>query len=636
MARAEIPFNLANDQGQPVVGATVHVYDRGTTTPVAIYAAETGGTTLTNPLTTNVKGAIQGWLNEGAYDLYISGPGVTTPFTHAIEIVPAEGPLTRSGIIHSTSGGFKFPDDTVQTTAAQLDLTTLEPGEKIAWETGGTDFVEIWGELTPAGLAPAFTDSFTSDGAGITWTMVASPWGQFIDIDPDPGEQWQSFQGSTGHPTHAYVTAYTATDSDRIMVKMKAPSTYNSDFSPGPAFYRTSIDASVCVDWGTTGLVIRKMKPANYNNVLAQTSLGGDMPAAGEEWWVTIQRNGNQIIGRLYKDGADPTEGDPHSAEVTHSLVGSDATNWGASVGLRPGTIFPQDHYFKITDFIYETSQAEQRDLKIAVTPAGGGVRTEKKVYGVQGTNSFRSDFVLSDLALGTDLSGTLSAPVVEQSSSTDGFLVSAGAGKTTLRLTSTAASTGITLGGDTAIFRLGTSRLGIDADYIQTWPSGTANQRVVIGNLNTVHGINKIGISLGNDVAIYREAPDQLLVPDFTQFYGGLSVEAGDLKVMAADLHIGLGGSKGLIFRRGGGNTSAIYSENSDTISIRDEGNSAYRDIKARNLVGTGRLTTATYTEATKPTAASAGAGSIIYVSDGSAGNKFQGSDGSAWLGLG
>lgn len=42
------------------------------------------------------------------------------------------------------------------------------------------------------------------------------------------------------------------------------------------------------------------------------------------------------------------------------------------------------------------------------------------------------------------------------------------------------------------------------------------------------------------------------------------------------------------------------------------------------------------TYTEASKPTAATAGPGSIIFVSDGGAGNKFQGSDGSTWLGLG
>lgn len=54
----------------------------------------------------------------------------------------------------------------------------------------------------------------------------------------------------------------------------------------------------------------------------------------------------------------------------------------------------------------------------------------------------------------------------------------------------------------------------------------------------------------------------------------------------------------------------------------------------------GTVRFTGVTllniYTTSTRPAAASANEGAIIFVSDGSAGNKFQGSTGSTWLGLG
>lgn len=42
------------------------------------------------------------------------------------------------------------------------------------------------------------------------------------------------------------------------------------------------------------------------------------------------------------------------------------------------------------------------------------------------------------------------------------------------------------------------------------------------------------------------------------------------------------------------------------------------------------------TFTVATRPSAATVGAGAIIYVSDGAAGAKFQGSDGTTWLNLG
>lgn len=52
--------------------------------------------------------------------------------------------------------------------------------------------------------------------------------------------------------------------------------------------------------------------------------------------------------------------------------------------------------------------------------------------------------------------------------------------------------------------------------------------------------------------------------------------------------------------------------------------------DLTARSLKPS------TFTTATKPTAASVGAGAIIFVSDGAAGAKFQGSDGTNWLSLG
>jgi hypothetical protein len=47
------------------------------------------------------------------------------------------------------------------------------------------------------------------------------------------------------------------------------------------------------------------------------------------------------------------------------------------------------------------------------------------------------------------------------------------------------------------------------------------------------------------------------------------------------------------------------------------------------------GPLALVAYTEATKPDA-SAHSGAVIYVSDGASGAKFQGSNGSSWIGLG
>lgn len=48
-----------------------------------------------------------------------------------------------------------------------------------------------------------------------------------------------------------------------------------------------------------------------------------------------------------------------------------------------------------------------------------------------------------------------------------------------------------------------------------------------------------------------------------------------------------------------------------------------------------TGALKLNVFTEATKPTAAAAGAGAVIFVSDGTDGTLFQGSNGTDWIAL-
>ena len=67
---------------------------------------------------------------------------------------------------------------------------------------------------------------------------------------------------------------------------------------------------------------------------------------------------------------------------------------------------------------------------------------------------------------------------------------------------------------------------------------------------------------------------------------------------------------------------------------------NVAFRLNRCLLRDGTVRFTGVTllkvYTTSTRPAAASANEGAIIFVSNGSAGNKFQGSTGSTWLGLG
>lgn len=94
MARSQIVEVVQDTSGNGVTGATVDVYDAGTSTPVTIYAAETGGGTIANPQTT-AAGSIAGWLEEGTYDLAVSG-GSITPYTRRYNVLKGGNPLLQA------------------------------------------------------------------------------------------------------------------------------------------------------------------------------------------------------------------------------------------------------------------------------------------------------------------------------------------------------------------------------------------------------------------------------------------------------------------------------------------------------------------------------------------------------------
>lgn len=77
----------------PAAGAQVNVYQHGTKTPVSVFAAEAGATTLTQPLTVASTGAIPGWVTSGTrVDLEISYGGlIKTVAAEPIEAGAAGG-----------------------------------------------------------------------------------------------------------------------------------------------------------------------------------------------------------------------------------------------------------------------------------------------------------------------------------------------------------------------------------------------------------------------------------------------------------------------------------------------------------------------------------------------------------------
>lgn len=168
MARAEIPFVVTKTNGDAVSGASVQINVRngGAAT---IYADATSGTTISTAglTTTTTEGRIEGWLNEGSYDMTITGTGIAT-YTQPIEIVRGDG----VGLLAANSVGTASIQDGAITFAKFAPTVTqniLPAGTVLMWA----------GATLPPGFA--WCDGATYNGTLPTytnlWTAIGTSWG---------------------------------------------------------------------------------------------------------------------------------------------------------------------------------------------------------------------------------------------------------------------------------------------------------------------------------------------------------------------------------------------------------------------------------------------------------------------------
>lgn len=74
--------------GLPIASATATIKNRATGSNVTLYNAESGGSTVTNPLTTNSAGRAFAWADRAALRIDYAGTGVT-PWTEYRDIGPS-------------------------------------------------------------------------------------------------------------------------------------------------------------------------------------------------------------------------------------------------------------------------------------------------------------------------------------------------------------------------------------------------------------------------------------------------------------------------------------------------------------------------------------------------------------------
>lgn len=168
--------SIQTKSGNAVFGASVTVYDAGTTNLATIYSDE-GVTAATNPLTTSSLGYFEFYAANGKYDIKITGTNITTQTITDVELLDADMDGTRYLL---PSGA----DDTAQIQAAIDAMTAIGGGDVIL--RAGTYSISSTLTMTDAsgvrligaggGWWEAGTGVYTDIPATlINWTGGASP-----------------------------------------------------------------------------------------------------------------------------------------------------------------------------------------------------------------------------------------------------------------------------------------------------------------------------------------------------------------------------------------------------------------------------------------------------------------------------
>lgn len=122
MARVEIPLTVTTATGDAVTNAIATVNIRGGGV-ADVYSTATGGVKIPNPISADALGRINGWLDDGSYDVQIAGSGITT-YVQPIDVV-------NGAAINLFDGGRISPGSIPTAALAGLSVVTA----KIASQT---------------------------------------------------------------------------------------------------------------------------------------------------------------------------------------------------------------------------------------------------------------------------------------------------------------------------------------------------------------------------------------------------------------------------------------------------------------------------------------------------------------------
>ncbi len=184
------------------IGCEVWVYERGTDALATIYAGETGGATLEQPLVTNGGGCPRGkggelpWVDDASYDIELNGEGERLPD----ELAKGGATGGGGGAVDSVAG--KTGDVTLEVAdiAGLGDAAVRDVGPGAGDVAAGNVTASLVAELEAAGAAVVFAGSDAAKArptgfAAVLWIVEGiepehrEPHDPVFDLSAVPGEE---------------------------------------------------------------------------------------------------------------------------------------------------------------------------------------------------------------------------------------------------------------------------------------------------------------------------------------------------------------------------------------------------------------------------------------------------------------
>lgn len=191
MARTEIPITVIDLAGNAVSGASVRIKNRANGADRTVYAAETGATTVSNPLTTDAFGRVAGWVEQGRHYAQISGTGLTT-YIEEFDAVPA------------FAAGFVATGGVLPASPQHAEEVYYEAGAGVVWRlryNAGSVNVNKWEFVGGSPLRATVAGPISQTSSAVPFSASAITGGPQVTI-PFPGD-YEIEWAATGHPTAA-------------------------------------------------------------------------------------------------------------------------------------------------------------------------------------------------------------------------------------------------------------------------------------------------------------------------------------------------------------------------------------------------------------------------------------------------